>query len=74
MKRCPTCDHVEKDETLKFCRIDGTLLVAAAAFEFPLPWLATLNIEEAAAMAERAHYLVRAGRCCKEKHKQMSYT
>ena len=33
MKRCPTCDRVEKDETLKFCRLDGTLLVAVAASE-----------------------------------------
>jgi hypothetical protein len=45
MKRCPTCDHVEKDETLKFCRLDGTLLVAVAASESPLPWLATLNMK-----------------------------
>ena len=31
MKRCPTCNRVEKDEMLKFCRLDGTLLVAASA-------------------------------------------
>src|SRR5713101_8231463 len=29
MKRCPTCNRAETDETLKFCRLDGTLLVAA---------------------------------------------
>ena len=29
MKRCPTCNRVETDETLKFCRLDGTLLIAA---------------------------------------------
>src|SRR5438128_11069369 len=33
MKRCPQCNRVETDETLKFCRADGTLLVAAAASE-----------------------------------------
>jgi TolB-like protein/Tfp pilus assembly protein PilF len=33
MKRCPTCNRVETDETLKFCRLDGTLLVAAVASE-----------------------------------------
>src|SRR5437660_12204269 len=33
MKRCPTCNRVEMDETLKFCRTDGTLLVAATASE-----------------------------------------
>jgi hypothetical protein len=72
MKRCPTCDHVEKDETLKFCRLDGTSLVAAAAFE-----------SESAAMAGHwpypavtglEHYFARAARCCKKKHKHMSYT
>src|SRR6267378_6219767 len=34
MKRCPTCNRVEMDETLKFCRLDGTPLVAAEASEF----------------------------------------
>lgn len=27
MKRCPKCRHVEADDTLAFCRADGTLLV-----------------------------------------------
>ena len=27
MKRCPQCNRVETDETLSFCRIDGTSLV-----------------------------------------------
>ncbi len=27
MKRCPQCNRVEIDETLKFCRIDGTTLI-----------------------------------------------
>ena len=27
MKRCPTCQHVETDDSLAFCRTDGTLLV-----------------------------------------------
>ncbi|MGH9873546.1 MAG: hypothetical protein ACRD9S_13940 [Pyrinomonadaceae bacterium] len=27
MKRCPQCNHVETDETLKFCREDGTALI-----------------------------------------------
>src|SRR5437016_13136401 len=30
MKRCPHCNRVETEDTLKFCRTDGTLLVAAA--------------------------------------------
>src|SRR6266436_806420 len=33
MKRCPTCNRVETDETLKFCRLDGTLLVSASESE-----------------------------------------
>jgi TolB-like protein/Flp pilus assembly protein TadD len=33
MKRCPQCNRVESDEMLKFCRLDGTLLVPAAASE-----------------------------------------
>jgi TolB-like protein len=28
MKRCPTCNRVESDEALKFCRVDGATLVA----------------------------------------------
>jgi TolB-like protein/Flp pilus assembly protein TadD len=28
MKRCPQCNRVESDETLKFCRIDGIALVS----------------------------------------------
>jgi len=27
MKRCPTCNRVEADETLRFCRVDGALLM-----------------------------------------------
>ena len=27
MKRCPTCNHLETDEALKFCRVDGTTLI-----------------------------------------------
>src|SRR5215510_3493757 len=27
MKRCPQCNRVEADETLKFCRADGVALV-----------------------------------------------
>ena len=30
MKRCPTCQRLESDEALKFCRVDGATLVAAA--------------------------------------------
>src|SRR5215468_4923952 len=30
MKRCPQCHRVETDETLKFCRIDGAVLVEDA--------------------------------------------
>ena len=32
MKRCPTCQRSFTDETLKFCRDDGTLLVSEAPF------------------------------------------
>src|SRR5580765_6921402 len=28
MKRCPTCNRVETTTTLKFCRVDGSPLVA----------------------------------------------
>jgi TolB-like protein len=28
MKRCPQCNRVETDETLKFCRVDGATLVS----------------------------------------------
>ena len=31
MKRCPTCNRVETDEALKFCRVDGTVLVEDSA-------------------------------------------
>jgi TolB-like protein len=31
MKRCPTCNRVETDNTLAFCRVDGTALVAHAS-------------------------------------------
>jgi hypothetical protein len=27
MKRCPTCNRVESDDALVFCRVDGTRLV-----------------------------------------------
>src|SRR5215831_11658872 len=27
MKRCPQCNRVESDETLKFCRVDGATLI-----------------------------------------------
>ncbi|HYN80402.1 MAG TPA: hypothetical protein VES88_02795 [Gemmatimonadaceae bacterium] len=33
MKRCPTCNRVETDEKLNFCRVDGTQLIAAVAAE-----------------------------------------
>jgi eukaryotic-like serine/threonine-protein kinase len=28
MKRCPTCNRVESDEALSFCRVDGTTLMS----------------------------------------------
>src|SRR5712692_4553122 len=31
MKRCPTCQQTYTDETLKFCRVDGALLVNDSA-------------------------------------------
>src|SRR5512143_1439428 len=27
MKSCPTCNRIETDQTLKFCRLDGTPLI-----------------------------------------------
>src|SRR5207237_9130499 len=33
MKRCRTCNRVETDKALKFCRVDGTPLVTAATSE-----------------------------------------
>jgi TolB-like protein/Flp pilus assembly protein TadD len=33
MKSCPTCKRIEADESLKFCRLDGTELVATSASE-----------------------------------------
>ena len=33
MKRCPRCNRVETDETLKFCRVDGAALVTAPVTE-----------------------------------------
>src|SRR5437660_12835679 len=31
MKRCPQCDRVETDDTLAFCRADGTALVSESS-------------------------------------------
>ncbi len=31
MKRCPQCNRVETDETLKFCRVDGATLVSESS-------------------------------------------
>src|SRR5262249_45456156 len=28
MKRCPTCNRLETDEALKFCRVEGATLVS----------------------------------------------
>jgi hypothetical protein len=47
MKRCPKSNRVATEQTLKFCRIDGTSLVALAC---------NAQYEGAAAMAERAHF------------------
>jgi len=33
MKRCPQCNRVETDETLKFCRVDGAPLTVSTALE-----------------------------------------
>ncbi len=32
MKRCPTCNRVETDDALVFCRADGTALVSDSPF------------------------------------------
>src|ERR1043165_7518437 len=31
MKRCPQCNHLENDEALRFCRVDGATLVNVAS-------------------------------------------
>src|SRR6266849_2192642 len=31
MKRCPQCNRIETDDTLAFCRADGTALVSDSA-------------------------------------------
>jgi len=31
MKRCPQCNRVENDDTLAFCRADGTALISDSA-------------------------------------------
>lgn len=31
MKRCPQCNRVETDETLKFCRVDGATLISESS-------------------------------------------
>lgn len=41
MKRCPTCNRVETDEALKFCRTDGTPLVVSAPLD---PESATIEL------------------------------
>src|SRR5262245_2745958 len=34
MKRCPTCNRVETDKSLRFCRVDGaTLVIDSSAIE-----------------------------------------
>lgn len=33
MKRCPRCEHTYSDDTIKFCRYDGTPLVAEVSSE-----------------------------------------
>jgi TolB-like protein len=32
MKRCPTCNRVESDDALNFCRVDGAKLVSTQSF------------------------------------------
>ena len=45
MKRCPTCNRVETTATLKFCRVDGTPLVAEEAAESETATMA-LNVSQ----------------------------
>jgi len=35
MKRCPQCNRVENDEGVKFCRVDGAVLVSDSIGNFP---------------------------------------
>jgi TolB-like protein len=43
MKRCPSCERTYEDETLNFCRVDGTSLVwePSAALNSPPRWSGT---------------------------------
>jgi len=45
MKRCPQCHHTYADETLKFCREDGTLLQINGSF--PIDSSDTLTLPDA---------------------------
>ena len=56
MKRCPQCNRVESDETLKFCRADGTPLISVVVYaghdkEKAFAWLEK-------AFADRSVFLV----------------
>jgi hypothetical protein len=31
VKRCPTCNRVESDDALVFCRVDGVALIAISS-------------------------------------------
>jgi TolB-like protein/Tfp pilus assembly protein PilF len=35
MKRCPTCNRIESDEALRFCRVDGEVLISDSASVIP---------------------------------------
>ena len=35
MKRCPACKRVEADDTLTFCRADGTILISDSVQSAP---------------------------------------
>ena len=44
MKRCPTCDWLYEENTLKFCRFDGSLLVSESLHDDTTEFFPVVNI------------------------------
>jgi hypothetical protein len=57
MKRCPTCNRIENDASLAFCRADGTPLVS---IPFPRPLKLVLrSLERRQPKLKRVSCLIR---------------